>query len=411
MVFRCAGRVDRLQKGIRCDPPLRWVEFKSGAAPATVGGESFFRLPLGFVHQSLGRRRRIYDPRARRPAWTTSSSGVRGARAGRSSAVVTGELSSGPERPPCLCFCRFLRAMKRLAGRRTVTARICAIYNWHGRLYIRNSRFYSTRTDPNSFANPNFSLHIAHFIRAGARCRGSGFFSSRPCGWLVCPCHGGGSGDAGESTVASPGRPVLRLDRPLCGRPSRLCLGAFELERATRSLEFARPRPILRYLQRVGSYFGGLQIGYDYMLPNRVVLWASRSIVRFRAFQISTASPSAASRSSPRRRSAWRAIANRCCSPAPCARARRLRSRQLALLWDRRLRMDLRPTDADATGRRHDRYSHSCGDWAGRRGSASSTHSRRTGRRTSSTSLRDTATAAWYAYFQWPQRLALSTRP
>ena len=35
------------------------VRVKSGAAPATVGGESFFRLPLGFVHQSLGRRRRI----------------------------------------------------------------------------------------------------------------------------------------------------------------------------------------------------------------------------------------------------------------------------------------------------------------------------------------------------------------
>src|SRR5262249_28910330 len=39
------------------------------------------------------------------------------------------------------------------------TARICAIYNWYSRLHIRNSRFYSTRNDPNSFANPNLSLH------------------------------------------------------------------------------------------------------------------------------------------------------------------------------------------------------------------------------------------------------------
>jgi hypothetical protein len=46
------------QKGIRCDLLFRW-RVKSGAAPATVGGESFFSLPLGFVRQSLGRRRRI----------------------------------------------------------------------------------------------------------------------------------------------------------------------------------------------------------------------------------------------------------------------------------------------------------------------------------------------------------------
>ena len=46
---------------------------------------------------------------------------------------------------------------------------------------------------------------------------------------------------------------------------------------------------------------------------------APSSTPRFRAFQISTASPSAASRSSPRRRAAWRAIARRCFTPAPCA--------------------------------------------------------------------------------------------
>ena len=38
----------------------------------------------------------------------------------------------------------------------SATARICVTYD---RLYIRNSRFYFTRTDPTSFANPNFSLH------------------------------------------------------------------------------------------------------------------------------------------------------------------------------------------------------------------------------------------------------------
>jgi hypothetical protein len=73
--------------GIRCGPPFRW-RIKS---PATVGGESFFSLPLGFVRQSLGRRKGI----------TTHEPGdlpehVILRRAGRaSSAVVTGELSSG----------------------------------------------------------------------------------------------------------------------------------------------------------------------------------------------------------------------------------------------------------------------------------------------------------------------------
>jgi hypothetical protein len=46
------------QEGIRCDSPFRW-RAKSGAAPATVGGESFSQMPLGFAVQSLGRRRRI----------------------------------------------------------------------------------------------------------------------------------------------------------------------------------------------------------------------------------------------------------------------------------------------------------------------------------------------------------------
>ena len=53
----CSGAPVALtgQKGIRCERPSR-QPIKSGAAPATVGGESFFKLPLGC--QSLGRRRR-----------------------------------------------------------------------------------------------------------------------------------------------------------------------------------------------------------------------------------------------------------------------------------------------------------------------------------------------------------------
>ena len=46
------------QEGIRCGSSFR-RRVKSGAAPATVGGKSFSRMPLGFAVQSLGRRRRI----------------------------------------------------------------------------------------------------------------------------------------------------------------------------------------------------------------------------------------------------------------------------------------------------------------------------------------------------------------
>ena len=45
------------QEGIRCGSPVR-RRSKSGAAPATVGGESFSEVPLGFAVQSLGRLRR-----------------------------------------------------------------------------------------------------------------------------------------------------------------------------------------------------------------------------------------------------------------------------------------------------------------------------------------------------------------
>ena len=44
------------QEGIRCAEPFR-RRGKSGAAPATVGGEPFSKIPLGFAVQSLGRRR------------------------------------------------------------------------------------------------------------------------------------------------------------------------------------------------------------------------------------------------------------------------------------------------------------------------------------------------------------------
>src|SRR5262249_43937806 len=88
----CSGAPVALigQKGIRCDWPSR-RRIKSGAAPATVGGEPFFSLPLGC--QSLGRRRRVVT---REPGDLPEQSSFR--RAGRAHGAVfrcgdRGELS------------------------------------------------------------------------------------------------------------------------------------------------------------------------------------------------------------------------------------------------------------------------------------------------------------------------------
>ena len=99
-----------------------------------------------------------------------------------------------------------------------------------------------------------------------------------------------------------------------------------------------------------GSYFGGFQAGYDLMFPNRLVLGAEAD-ASFPSFPnlagISIGGASTLSRAGDRPGNLQR----------DGARLRyrtgthRLRSRQLALLCDRRVRLDLRPADADATRR------------------------------------------------------------
>jgi hypothetical protein len=54
------------QEGIRCAAP-RQRQGKSGAAPATVGGESFSHMPLSLAVQGL-KAEKGNDPQARRPA-------------------------------------------------------------------------------------------------------------------------------------------------------------------------------------------------------------------------------------------------------------------------------------------------------------------------------------------------------
>jgi hypothetical protein len=76
------------QEGIRCVSPFR-RRAKSGAAPATVGGESFSRTPLGFAQQSLGRWRKATTREPGDLPERSHPSGARDARSGRTSAVVT----------------------------------------------------------------------------------------------------------------------------------------------------------------------------------------------------------------------------------------------------------------------------------------------------------------------------------
>jgi hypothetical protein len=119
-----------------------------------------------------------------------------------------------------------------------------------------------------------------------------------------------------------------------------------------------------------GNSFAGLQFGYDYMLPNRVVIGAVADAT-IPAFKISLESPSTARRSSRPRPSGRKATARRCSLPALCALASVTR-REPAFLWDRRVCLDPRSADADATRHRHDRHvfavAFRLGGWGRRRG-------------------------------------------
>jgi hypothetical protein len=84
------------QEGIRCVEPCR-RQNNSGAAPATVGGEPFSKMPLGFAVQSLGRLRRATTREPGDLPELGHPSGVRGARSGRTSAVVTGSVVTRTE--------------------------------------------------------------------------------------------------------------------------------------------------------------------------------------------------------------------------------------------------------------------------------------------------------------------------
>src|ERR1700739_722635 len=85
MQFRCTGRVDRL-KGNPVRPANRVY---SGAAPATVGGEPFSERATGLCQHGPGRWKTVTTREPGDLPERSHPSGVRGARTGRASAVVT----------------------------------------------------------------------------------------------------------------------------------------------------------------------------------------------------------------------------------------------------------------------------------------------------------------------------------
>ena len=136
-----------------------------------------------------------------------------------------------------------------------------------------------------------------------------------------------------------------------------------------------------------GSFFAGLQGGYNYMLPNRIAPRRRDRRDRFRPgrrlptgvnpFGVSIGGTSNVYLAGARRRELCRDGAG----VRHGARAYRLCSGKLAVLCDRWIRLDLRSAVADASRHRRERIRRSCGGWAGPREPASKCRLRRTGRR------------------------------
>jgi high affinity Mn2+ porin len=167
----------------------------------------------------------------------------------------------------------------------SASARICAIYNWHTRLYIRNSRFYSTRIDPNSFANPNLWLHHRALNSGGRAMSRIRIFLVAAMGLaVVMPARWSAAflavAPAMAAEVSMPVKAPWQVPVVQSYDWTGLYVGG-HLGYAGGRSNWSAPPDLSSSLDLdqssdifngSGSYFGGLQIGYDYMLPNRVVL-------------------------------------------------------------------------------------------------------------------------------------------
>jgi opacity protein-like surface antigen len=218
------------QEGIRCAAPLQ-RQSKSGAAPATVGGESFSHVPLGLAMRGLGRRRRVMTRKPGDLPERGHPSDVRWARAGRTSAVVTKRLVTQMEAATTM----LARILSTKIAKTTIPAWLAASAAILTITYAESAKANDaivTKAPPISYAN-------------SSDYNWNGFYA------------GGNLGIAwGQSNwTAGPG-----------------LSGTNYLFQTIDTFDEA------------GSFLAGLQGGYNYVLPNRILLGAEMD-ASFPAFQ------------------------------------------------------------------------------------------------------------------------------
>ena len=223
------------QEGIRCAAPLQW-QGKSGAAPATVGGESFSHTPLGLAMRGLGRRRRVTTREPGDLPERGHPSDVRWARAGRTSAAVTKRLVTRMEAAMTM-LARILstKLAKTKIAKTTISASLAASATAFAMTYAESAKADGamvTKAPPIPYVG-SFDYNW------------NGFYA------------GGNLGIAwGQSNwTAGPG-----------------LSGTNNLFQTIDTFDEA------------GSFLAGLQGGYNYMLPNRILLGAEID-ASFPAFQ------------------------------------------------------------------------------------------------------------------------------
>jgi hypothetical protein len=220
------------QEGIRCASPLR-RQGKSEAAPATVGGESFSHVPLGLAAQGLGRRRRVTTrepgdlPERRHP------SDARWARAGRTSAAVTSTM----------CHTRMEAAMAMLAHIRSIKI-------------VRNTISAALATLAAALAMTTYG--------ESAKADGATVTKAPPIPYVGSSDYNWNGFYAGGNLGIAWGRSNWTAGPGLSGSNNLF--------------------QTIDTFDEAGSFFAGLQGGYNYVLPNRILLGAEVD-ASFPAFQ------------------------------------------------------------------------------------------------------------------------------
>ena len=229
------------QEGIRCATPFQ-RQGKSGAAPATVGGKSFSHMPLGLAMQGLGRRRRVTTREPGDLPERCHPSAVRGARAGRTSAAVTTSIVTRMEAAttmPAHFLSNNARSHARVIERRAITTLRSA---WPRRLWLAASAaavciaFTEAAKADDIFVTKAPAIPFTGLSGlSGPAYNWNGFYAGGHMGiawgqsnWTAGP------GISGSTNLFAP-------------------IDTFD---------------------EGGSFFFGLQGGYNYVLPNRILLGA-----------------------------------------------------------------------------------------------------------------------------------------